>query len=156
MYISPIISISVLNRVSVNTPPHLVSGIFVGVTHNSELSTEHMLPSSLSTSSHVLSPVTTSTGLVHALHYSFIIFVLSYSIPLLDVRPEAPVHNWYVSAYLCRDCVRHYCLLYTFINRFQPVNYMHNVSEILPLDCHMHATHTVHLTQYVCSLNVSR
>ena len=89
--------------------PHLQSGIFVAVTHNLELPTERTLPSSLSTSTPVQSPVTTSTGLVHPLRYGFIIFVLSYSVTLLDVRPEAPVHNWCVSGYLCRDCVRHYC-----------------------------------------------
>ena len=98
-----------------NTSPNLVSGILVGVTHNLELPTERKLPFSLSTSTPVLSPVTTSTGLVHALCYGFIIFVLSYSVTLLDVRPEAPVHNWCVSAYLCRDCVIRYCLLYTFL-----------------------------------------
>ena len=60
-------------------------------------------------------PITASTGLVHALRYGFIIFVLSYSVTLLDVRPEAPVYSWCVSAYLCRDCVIRYCLLYTFL-----------------------------------------
>ena len=133
-----------------------MSGILVGVTHNLELPTEHMLPSSLSTSihhtsSHVLSPVTTSTGHVHALHYGFITIVLSYSVTLLDVRPEAPVHNWCVSAYLHRGTVFGlYCLLYTFINchyQIKQVNCTHNFknSACWP-ECPMHATHTVHFS----------
>ena len=47
----------------------------VEVTHNLELPTERTLPSSLSMSAPVQSPVTTSTGLAHALHYGFIIIV---------------------------------------------------------------------------------
>ena len=143
-----------------------MSGILVEVTHNLELSTERTLSSSLSTSTPVLSPVTTSTGLVHALCYGFIIFVLSYSVTLLDIRPEAPLHSWCVSAYLCRECGRliHrgtvfrrllYCLLYTVINchcQIKPSELYAQLHKFCPLECHMHATCTVHLAQcvFVC------
>ena len=131
-----------------------MSGILVGVTHNLELPTEHILPSPLSTSAPVQSPVTTSTGLVHALHYGFIIFVLSYSVTLLDIRPEA---HQCVSAYLHRQTVFGlYCLLYTFINchyQIKRVNCTYvQLHKFCLLECHMHATHTVHLTQCVCLL----
>ena len=129
----------------------------VGVTHNLELPTERTLPSSLSirTSAPVLSPVTTSTGLFHVLHYGFITFVLSYSVTLLGLRPEAPLHNWCVSAYLCRDCIQT-LLLTVYFHKLplpdQAGELYAQLQKFCMVECHMHATHIVHLTQCVCSL----
>ena len=128
----------------------------VGMTHNLELPTERMLPSSLSTSTPVLSPVTRSTGLVHALHYGFIIFVLIYSVTLLDIRPEAPVHNWCVSAYLFMGLCSNFTAYTVHFHKLalpdQAGGLYAQLHKSCLLECHMHATHTVHLIQCVCLL----
>ena len=128
-----------------NTSPHLLNGILVGVTHNLELPTERTLPSSLSrrTSTPVLSQVTTSTGLIHALCYGFIIFVLIYSVTLLDVRPQGPVHNGCVSAYLYRGNVFGlYCLHFHKLPLPDQTGELYTQLQLFCLlECRMHATH---------------
>ena len=112
-------------------PPHPVSGTLVEVTHNSELSTEHILPSPLSTSTPVLSPMTTSTELVHTLCYGFIIFVLSYSVTLLDVKTISTSSQLQAGMYL-----------YTCVGTVSDMDVYTTLSYILSLSNQASELHT--------------
>ena len=130
--------------------PHLVSSILVGVTHNLELPTEHTLPSSLSTSTPVQSPVTASTGLVHALCYGFMIIICAKPFSHSAWRKTRSTCSQLVCIGILMQELCHPLLFTVHIHKLSLPNQASEshaqLHKFCLLECHMHATHTVHLT----------